>query len=98
MNISQISFYVGLISFLGWITVLLYMTFGDKTTKDDYKYTVRWFVSFCFSLIVLRLLSFYGVGTQEQLRIISSICTVILFLVQIFIIFKKRNNDIMEQQ
>jgi hypothetical protein len=77
MDIQNIAQITGIISLLLLFMTKFILVVSDDTGPSPLKTGVLWTSLYIFFLFVLRVCSYFDVGTMEQLRVISGFSSVI---------------------
>jgi hypothetical protein len=88
MNIVDIAQITGIISFASLLALGYYLMFDNANWKKSGKIAFFWVINFLSFLLMLRILSAFSLGTQDQLRIIagfSSLIPLVAVLTQLFL-------------
>lgn len=94
LDFTYIAQLIGTISFFILICIKLYIIASPSAWRKFGRVAATWFVVYFFFLFILRFISLLGVGTLDQLRIVSGFSTLIpLFGVIAHMILTKHDPD-----
>ncbi len=97
MNEVKIAQLVGIIAFVGFMVIMTIVLAHAREWVKYGRIIAAWLIIYLWFLLLLRIFSFFTIGTREQLTIVSGFATVIPLAAILFNIFLVKREPIIEE-